>query len=44
VHDAGEKVVTRAQNAGDIHADAVRASMQKLRDRAEFVVKTLAVA
>src|SRR4029077_5140935 len=45
VHEAGGDVVTHAQHAGDTsHADAVRTSMRKLRERAEFVVKTLAVA
>ncbi len=45
VHENGAKVVAGAQNGGEsAHADAVRNSMQKLRDRAEFVVKTLAVA
>jgi hypothetical protein len=45
MHEAGGKVVVHAQDGGDTaHADAVRSSMQKLRERAEFVVKTLAVA
>jgi len=45
VHETGEQVVTHAQDGGDTaHADAVQNSMQKLRERAEFVVKTLAVA
>jgi hypothetical protein len=45
VHEAGGDVVTHAQDAGDAsHADAVRTSLRKLRERAEFVVKTLAVA
>jgi hypothetical protein len=45
VHEAGGQVVAHAQDCGDTsYADAVRSSMQKLRERAEVVVKTLAVA
>ena len=45
VHEAGGQVVTRAQDGGNpAQADAVQSSMQKLRERAEFVVKTLAIA
>jgi hypothetical protein len=45
VHEAGGQVVAHAQVCGDpSYADAVRSSMQKLRERAEVVVKTLAVA
>ena len=45
VHEAGGAVVIDAQEAGDTaHAEAVQTSMRKLRERAEFVVKTLAVA
>jgi len=42
-YDAGSKVVTNAQEAGEpAIAEAVQTSMRKLRERAEFVVKTLA--
>ncbi len=42
-YEAGSKVVTNAQEAGEpAVAEAVQTSMGKLRERAEFVVKTLA--
>ena len=42
-YDAGSKVVIQAQEAGEpAAAEAVQTSMRKLRERAEFVVKTLA--
>jgi hypothetical protein len=44
VHEAGGLVFKQAQGSGETaHAEAVQASMRKLRERAEFVVKTLAV-
>jgi hypothetical protein len=45
VYDAGGHVVTNAQEAGEpAVAVAVQTSMRKLRERAEFVVKTLAMS
>jgi len=45
VYEAGGQVVAQAQDGGDAaRADAVQASMRKLRERAEVAVKTLAVA
>jgi hypothetical protein len=45
VYDAGARVVTDAQEDGQpAAADAVQTSARKLRERAEFVVKTLAGA
>ena len=42
-YDSGTHVITNAQKAGEpAVAEAVQTSMQKLRERAEFVVKTLA--
>jgi len=42
-YDAGSKVITQAQEAGEpAIAEAVQTSLRKLRQRAEFVVKTLA--
>jgi hypothetical protein len=42
-YEAGGKVIQDAQLAEDsAHAEAVETSMRKLRERAEFVVKTLA--
>jgi hypothetical protein len=44
-HEAGGLVFKQAQGSGETgHAEALQASMRKLRERAEFVVKTLAVA
>lgn len=41
-YEAGGQVLTRAQQNGEpAVADAVQTSMRKLRERAEFVVKTL---
>jgi hypothetical protein len=41
-YEAGGQVLTRAQQSGEpAVADAVQTSMRKLRERAEFVVKTL---
>ena len=43
-YEAGSHVITAAQESGEpAVADAVQASMRKLRERAEFVVKTLAM-
>ena len=42
VHEAGSLVFKQAQGADPSWAEAVQASMRKLRERAEFVVKTLA--
>ena len=43
-HEAGGLVYKQAQGSGEAaHAEAVQTSMRKLRERAEFVVKTLAV-
>lgn len=45
VHEAGGLVFKQAQGAGEpAQAEALQASMRKLRERAEFVVKTLAVS
>jgi hypothetical protein len=45
VHEAGGLVFKQAQGSGeDARAEALQTSMRKLRERAEFVVKTLAVA
>ena len=42
-YDSGSHVITNAQKAGEpAMAEAVQTSMRKLRERAEFVVKTLA--
>ncbi len=42
-YEAGSKVVINGQEAGEPSlAEAVQTSMRKLRERAEFVVKTLA--
>jgi hypothetical protein len=44
-YEAGSKVVSNAQQSGEAavaEAEAVQTSMRKLRERAEFVVKTLA--
>ena len=44
VHEAGGLVFKQAQGSGEPgQAEALQASMRKLRERAEFVVKTLAV-
>jgi hypothetical protein len=43
-HEAGGLVYKQAQGGGEaVLAEAVQTSMRKLRERAEFVVKTLAV-
>ena len=43
-HEAGGLVYKQAQGNGEAsHAEAVQTSMRKLRERAEFVVKTLAL-
>jgi len=45
VYEKGTEVVAHAHKGGDdAHAEAVQSSMQKLRERAEFVVKALAVS
>jgi hypothetical protein len=45
VYEKGTEVIAHAQKGGDdAHAEAVQSSMQNLRDRAEFVVKALAVS
>jgi len=45
VHEAGGLVFKQAQGGGEpAQAQALQTSMRKLRERAEFVVKTLAVA
>ena len=43
-HEAGGLVFKQAQNSDNAHAEALQVSMRKLRERAEFVVKTLAEA
>ena len=44
VHEAGGLVFKQAQGGGEpAQAESLQASMRKLRERAEFVVKTLAV-
>jgi hypothetical protein len=44
-HEAGGLVFKQAQGGGEAsQAEAVQVSMRKLRERAEFVVKTLAVS
>jgi hypothetical protein len=43
MHEAGGLVFKRAQGSDKVLAEAVQTSMRKLRERAEFVVKTLAV-
>ncbi|HMK23975.1 MAG TPA: hypothetical protein VK466_16695 [Terriglobales bacterium] len=44
-YESGNQVIQEAQEAGEEDAaEAVQASMRKLRERAEFVVKTLAMA
>jgi hypothetical protein len=45
VHEAGGLVFKQAQGGGEhAQAEALQTSMRKLRERAELVVKTLAVA
>jgi hypothetical protein len=45
VYDKGTQVVAHAHKGDDsAHAEAMHSSMQKLRERAEFVVKTLAIS
>ena len=44
-YEAGSHVITNAQESNEpAVADSVQTSMRKLRERAEFVVKTLAGA
>ena len=41
-HEAGGLVFKQAQGSDNAHAEALQVSMRKLREREEFVVKTLA--
>jgi hypothetical protein len=43
-YDAGMKVIAAAEKKEPATAEAVQTSMRKLRERAEFVVRTLAGA